>query len=77
MLNKLNEIIHTKNLSLKDEVVEVLVEGHSKKDNTLTGRTEGNRTVHFSGTDALIGKLVHVKITQPKKFSLTGELMEA
>lgn len=77
VLNKLNEIIHKKNLSLKDEVVEVLVEGHSKKDNTLTGRTEGNRTVHFSGTDALIGKLVQVKITQPKKFSLTGELMEA
>lgn len=77
VLNKLNEIIHTKNLSLKDEVVKVLVEGHSKKDNTLTGRTEGNRTVHFNGTEALIGELVHVKITQPKRFSLTGELVEA
>lgn len=77
VLNALNEIIYEKNQSFDGQVVEVLVEGHSKKDGTLTGRTDGNRTVHFHGDEKLIGTFVNVTITQPKKFSLSGELLEA
>lgn len=77
VLNDLNTIIYEKNMAFQDRVVEVLVEGFSKKDGTLTGRTDGNRTVHFAGDESLIGQFVNVKITQPKKFSLAGELVEA
>ncbi|MCH4888873.1 tRNA (N6-isopentenyl adenosine(37)-C2)-methylthiotransferase MiaB [Acidaminobacter sp. JC074] len=77
VLNSINEIIYEKNLACNDQVVQVLVEGHSKKDDTLTGRTDGNRTVHFLGDESLIGEFVNVRVTQPKKFSLYGELVEA
>lgn len=77
VLAALNEIIVEKNMAMKNEVVEILVEGESKKENTLTGRTDGNRLVHFHGGPELIGQFVRVKITNPKKFSLSGELVEA
>ncbi len=77
VLNSLNEIITEKNLACKDQIVEVLVEGYSRKDETLTGRTDGNRTVHFLGDESLIGSFVNVRVTRPKKFSLYGELAEA
>jgi len=77
VLETLNEIIYEKNLTFKNETVEILVEGHSKKDGTLIGRTDSNRTVHFKGEESLIGSFVQVKVTEPKKFSLLGELVEA
>ncbi|MBN2796349.1 MAG: tRNA (N6-isopentenyl adenosine(37)-C2)-methylthiotransferase MiaB [Clostridia bacterium] len=76
VLEALNEIIIEKNLQLKDEVVEILVENYSEKDQTLMGRTDGNRTVHFKGDESLIGEFVSIKITEPKKFSLYGEIVE-
>lgn len=77
VLKEINDIIYAKNLSYKNQVVQVLVEGYSKKDGTLIGRTDGNRTVHFFGDESIIGEFVNVKITDPKKFTLTGELVEA
>ena len=79
--NKLLEILNSgvkeRNFSLKDEVVEVLVEGVSKNDeNILMGRTRTNKVVNFDGAKDLIGKLCHVKITKPRNFSLYGELVE-
>lgn len=77
VLNVINDIISRKNKSLKDEVLEVLVEGQSSKDKTiLTGRTRGFRTVNFPGDESDIGKLVKVKITNPRSFSLMGEKVE-
>lgn len=76
VLNALNEIIIEKNANFKDQVVEILVESYSEKDKTLMGRTDGNRTVHFEGDESLIGEFVKIKITQPKKFSLFGQLLE-
>lgn len=54
----------------------VLVDGYSKKDHTeLSGRTENNRVVNFTGGDAsLIGKLVDVRITEVRRMTLRGEL---
>lgn len=55
----------------------VLVEGVSKTDpDTLTGRTDGGKLVHFKGDKSLIGKIVNIKITDPKTWSLMGELDE-
>ncbi|SHJ78747.1 tRNA (N6-isopentenyl adenosine(37)-C2)-methylthiotransferase MiaB [Tepidibacter formicigenes] len=75
--NRLLEVVNTiskeKNMRYKDKVVEVLVEGESKTDSTkLTGRTRQNKLVNFEGSKDLIGKLVDVKITEVKTFSLNG-----
>lgn len=65
------------NQKLKDKVVEVLVEEISKTDKTkVTGRTRTNKVVHFPGDKTLIGKLVKVKITNPKTWTLEGELID-
>ena len=77
VLNAVNEEIAKISESYKDKIVEVLVEGKSKTDeNLLTGRTRQNKLVNFTGgSDELVGKLVNVKITNPKSFSLQGELV--
>ncbi|WP_265738447.1 tRNA (N6-isopentenyl adenosine(37)-C2)-methylthiotransferase MiaB [Pseudalkalibacillus salsuginis] len=73
----MNEIFLKKNKALDGQVVEVLVEGESKKDpDVLAGYTRTNKLVHFRGPKSLIGKLVNVKVTDPKTWSLNGELVE-
>lgn len=57
------------------EMVQVLVEGFSKKSpKQLCGKTENNRTVNFSGPVSLIGKFAHVFITEALPNSLRAEL---
>ena len=53
----------------------VLVEGFSKKGNTLSGRTENMRTAHFEGEEELIGQIVSVKILDGIANSLKAELI--
>ena len=53
----------------------VLVEGFSKKGNTLSGRTENMRTAHFEGGVELIGQIVSVRIVDGIANSLTAELI--
>lgn len=70
-----NEISLELNQHLKGQIVEVLVDGVSKKDTSiLESRTDTNKTVLFSGQPELIGKLVKVKITVPQTWVLKGEL---
>lgn len=69
----LNEISARKNACYKNQIVEVLVEGESKNDPTkLMGRTRTHKLVNFPGDKELIGKMVSVKITETKTFSLNG-----
>ena len=76
LLEVLNPSITEKLSHYKDQVVELLVENFAKTSNEkLMGRTRNNMTVTFEGKPELIGKLVTVKITQPKNFSLHGELV--
>jgi len=64
------------NQSLEGQVEEVLVEGPSKTDKSkLTSRTRTNRIVIISGSNDLIGRIIPVRITQGKTFSLFGEVM--
>ncbi|GIQ70995.1 tRNA-2-methylthio-N(6)-dimethylallyladenosine synthase [Xylanibacillus composti] len=71
------EISLKKNLALKDQVVEVLVEGESKTNaEVLSGRTRTNKLVHFRGPQSLCGQFVHVRITEPQTWVLKGELVE-
>ncbi len=76
-LNKLQySIAREINQSLEGTIQEVLVEGLSKTDKEkLTSRTRTNRIVIFSGPKDLIGRLINVRITEAKTFSLFGEMV--
>lgn len=55
----------------------ILVTGHAKKDpNQMSGRTENNRVVNFDATNALMGKMINVIITEALPNSLRGEIVE-
>ena len=61
----------------KGQVVEVLVEGKSKNDpNVLAGYTRRNKLVNFVGPESAIGKIVHVKVTETKTWTLNGVMVE-
>lgn len=77
LLKVVNKISAEKNLAYHNRIVEVLVEGQSKKNTSkLMGRTRENKLVNFSG-NAKIGDIVLVKITDPKSFSLNGEQIDS
>jgi tRNA-2-methylthio-N6-dimethylallyladenosine synthase len=73
--NTLNENTEAISKSMVGSVQKVLVEGKSKKGNTLSARTENMRTAHFVGDEDLIGQIVSVKITDGAGNSLQGELV--
>ena len=76
LLAVVNEAATKTAQAYQDKVVEVLVEGVSKKNpEYMMGRNRQNKLVNFKGTEDLIGKLVNVKITEPKSFSLNGEMI--
>lgn len=76
LVNTVNRICGEINASYDGKIVEVLVEGPSKTDSEkLMGRTRQSKLVNFQGDKSNIGKLVEVKITDPKTFSLNGEML--
>jgi tRNA-2-methylthio-N6-dimethylallyladenosine synthase len=78
-LQRLNHLVGTKagerSQRYFGRIEEVLVEDENPKDKTqVMGRTRGNRLTFFTGNiKELKGKLVSVKITEVRAFSLTGE----
>lgn len=79
-LYKLNELVDKysseSNRKMIGKTVKVLVDGPSNKDDTvLAGYSEENKLVHFKGDYKLIGEIVEVKITDAKKFNISGELI--
>ncbi|RBP45601.1 tRNA (N6-isopentenyl adenosine(37)-C2)-methylthiotransferase MiaB [Garciella nitratireducens] len=73
LLELQQSISREKNALLKNEVVEVLVDGTSKNDEEkMCGRTRTNKLVNFIGDKNLIGEIVQVKITDPHTWSLNG-----
>ncbi|AHM56594.1 (dimethylallyl)adenosine tRNA methylthiotransferase MiaB [Peptoclostridium acidaminophilum DSM 3953] len=68
-----NDIGAQINETYRDKTVQILVEGPSKTDKTrLMGRTPQSKLVNFDGSDELVGKLVSVRINDPKRCSLNG-----
>ncbi len=63
-----------RNAALVGTTQEVLVEGRDRKGRRYTGRTRGNRIVHFDASERLIGQLVPVKIERVSTAVLYGEL---
>ena len=78
-LQRLNHLVATKaaerSQRYQGRIEEVLVEESNPKDPTqVMGRTRSNRLTFFAGNLAdLKGKLIKVKITEVRAFSLTGE----
>ncbi|HWO96868.1 MAG TPA: tRNA (N6-isopentenyl adenosine(37)-C2)-methylthiotransferase MiaB [Bacillus sp. (in: firmicutes)] len=72
-----NELSAQKLKEYEGKVVEVLVEGESKNNpDVLAGYTRKNKLVNFKAPKSAIGKLVNVKITEAKTWSLNGEMIE-
>lgn len=75
LIDTQNRIGWEKNQALIGSLQEVLVEGPSKNDSTrLTGRTRGNKLVHFPGNAGLRGKLVQVRIQSAQTWNLLGTI---
>jgi tRNA-2-methylthio-N6-dimethylallyladenosine synthase len=69
-------ISNEKNQKYLNQTVEVLVEGTSKNNpKVLSGRTRTNKLVHFEGSQKYIGKLVKVKISRSKAWTLEGIML--
>lgn len=80
-LQRLNERVayyaNKNNQRFKDQVVEVLVDGISKRNSKVySGYTPENKLVNFTGSNVKVGDLVKVKITEVMSFSLNGVLVE-
>lgn len=75
-LNKLiNEYSNMNNKKYLGKTVPVLIEGFSSKNNDmLMGYTDTMKLVNIKGSYEYIGKIVDVKITSTKTWSLNGEI---
>lgn len=72
-LNKLvNQIALSNNQKLIKKKLLVLIEGYSKKKNKLKGYTDTNKLVNVEGSKDYLGKIVLVKITKAKTWTLEG-----
>ena len=72
------EISAEKNRPLVASILRVLCDGPSP-DGTpgiMTGRTEGNKLVHFAAPEEIAGRFVNVKIDRADAFALRGTLTE-
>jgi len=76
ILNLQKEITIQRNRDLIGSTMELLLDGHSRKGDTITGRTRGNKAVNISASSHLIGSLVSVQITAAGANSLSGRLCE-
>ena len=69
-----NKYFLENNKKLIDKVIPVLAEGVSEKDGMLFGYSDTNKLVNFVGDSSLIGKIVDVKITDAKTWSIDGKV---
>lgn len=77
-LYRLNEVVNKyfleNNQKLIGKCVPVLVEGVNRSGKTsLYGYTDTNKLINFDGDTSLIGKIIPVKVTDAKTWSLDGE----
>ena len=68
-----NEISLEINQSIQDQIMEVMVEGPSKQDETVwTGRTRTNKIVLFPHVEEQPGDFISIQITHPQTWVLKG-----
>jgi len=72
-----NKYSREANMRYLNQIVPVLIEGYSEKDKTiLMGYTDTMKLVNIQGTSDNIGKIVNVKITDVKTWSMDGIIVE-
>lgn len=81
-LHILNELVNQyaleNNQKYLNRSVPVLIEGYSEKDSSmLMGYTDTMKLVNVKGDPSNIGKIVDVKITDVKTFSMDGEIINS
>ncbi len=79
-LQRLNELVNKyanlNNQKYLNKIVDVLIEDNSNKDGYLMGYTDTMKLVNVKCDTKYLGKIVKVKITDVKTWSLDGELVE-
>ena len=80
-LHRLNEVVNKyfleNNEKLIGKTVKVLVEGiNTNGKDGLYGYTDTNKLINFDGCKELTGRIVDVKVTSAKTWSLDGEIDE-
>ena len=74
LMKHTNHWARVKNEAYKGQIVEVLVDGPSKKNpNVFSGYTPQNKLVNFTGENIHCGDIIQVEITEAKSFSLDGK----
>ena len=77
LLNKkINQYALENNQKYLNKIVDVLIEGPSEKGGKLMGYTDTMKLVNVKASDKTIGKIVKVKITEVKTWSLDGEVVD-
>ncbi|MGG3451264.1 MULTISPECIES: tRNA (N6-isopentenyl adenosine(37)-C2)-methylthiotransferase MiaB [Bacillaceae] len=72
-----NELAGESMKKYEGQVVDVLIEGESKKNpDVLAGYTSKSKLVNVKAPKSAIGKIIPVKITEAKTWSLDGEAVE-
>ena len=78
-LSELNELINKyallNNQKYLNRIVDVLIEGPSDKDDKLMGYTDTMKLVNIKADNKYLGKIVKVKITDVKTWSMDGEVV--
>lgn len=73
----MGDISNRRNKELEGQVLEVLVEGESRKNaDVLSGRTRTNKLVNFRAPKDVIGEVIYVQIDEAKTWSLDGHVVE-
>ena len=77
MLRLQDEISRKKNDRYVGRTEHVLVESVSRTNSEfMSGRTDGGKIVNFRGDESMVGKILDVKITEAKTWSLLGEIAD-
>jgi len=75
LLSMINEIAAKRYSRMTGQLVEILVEGPSKRPERLLGRTRCNKIVLFEGSNRQVGELINVRVTRAGSFTLYGDPM--
>ena len=79
-LYELNELINKYSKENNDKylnkIVPVLLEDYSSKNSNLKGYTDTMKLVNVKADSSYLGKIVNVKITSVKTWSMDGEIVE-
>lgn len=75
-LNKLvNKYATEKNIAYENKIVKVLIDSYSEKFDSVSGYTDNMKLVNIKTDKSMLGKIVDVKITKSKTWSMDGEIV--